>query len=500
MRTQKTVVNVIVSLIYQAVAIICGLITPRLILGKFGSEYNGVISSATQFLSMISILTLGIAGPTRVALYRTLAADDKLGTSRIVKATNNYMRKVACGLIFYSVVLMIIYPVISHNELQWYESALIIAIVSFGTFMEYFFGTTSNTLLTADQRQYIYSFLQIIATILNTVCVAILIKLDFSVFVVKFVSAFLFALTPLGMSVYVRKKYCLVSNCMPDDSAIKARSAAAFHSIANIVHDNTDLMILTVFTSAKEISVYTVYYFVVGKIKMLMRVFTNGLEAAFGNMWAQKEYTTLKDRFRLYEVVMYTFVAVVFSCVGILIVPFVIQYTKGINDVNYARYGLGILITITEGIYCIRQPYLTLVQACGYYEETKNGAILEAVVNLVASIILVYFYGIIGVIVGTLLANIIRTTQYMIFTYTQITHENILYAIKQMIMMMVTVIATVSLSISVLELVVMDGWMGWICKGIITFIFACLFALLSNVIFNKKEIKDLCVIFFRKRN
>lgn len=68
MRTKKAVLNMVFGLIYQVIAIICGLITPRLILATFGSTYNGVISSATQFLNMINILTLGITGTTRVAL------------------------------------------------------------------------------------------------------------------------------------------------------------------------------------------------------------------------------------------------------------------------------------------------------------------------------------------------------------------------------------------------------------------------------------------------
>ena len=89
MRKRKAFLNMSSSLIYQVVAIICGLITPRLILATFGSTYNGVISSATQFLGMINVLTLGITGSTRVALYKTLANNDTYGTSRLIKATDD---------------------------------------------------------------------------------------------------------------------------------------------------------------------------------------------------------------------------------------------------------------------------------------------------------------------------------------------------------------------------------------------------------------------------
>jgi len=93
MRSKKALKNLSVSMLYQIISIICGLITPRLILGAYGSTYNGVVNSAKQFLSMVTILNLGIAGATRVALYKTLADKDNLATSRIVKATQIYMRK-----------------------------------------------------------------------------------------------------------------------------------------------------------------------------------------------------------------------------------------------------------------------------------------------------------------------------------------------------------------------------------------------------------------------
>ena len=90
-RTQKAFLNMSTSLVAQIVTIVCGLITPRLILTNFGSTYNGVTASATQFLGMLNILTLGITGATRVALYKPLAENDRLGVSRLMKASKIYM-------------------------------------------------------------------------------------------------------------------------------------------------------------------------------------------------------------------------------------------------------------------------------------------------------------------------------------------------------------------------------------------------------------------------
>lgn len=205
MRTKKAVLNMAFGLLYQAVAIICGLITPRLILATFGSTYNGVISSATQFLNMINILTLGIIGTTRVALYKTLAVGDDLGTSKIMKATKHYMKKVGFCVIIYAAVLCVIYPYISNNSLSHLENAILIAIVSISTFAQFFFGISNMTLLNADQSSYVTNILDIIKIILNTICVAILISMDMSIFTVKLGSSLVFLVTPIIMNIYVKK-------------------------------------------------------------------------------------------------------------------------------------------------------------------------------------------------------------------------------------------------------------------------------------------------------
>lgn len=492
MRIKKAILNMASSMVYQIVAIICGLITPRMILLIFGSTYNGVVSSATQYLSMINILTFGITATTRVALYKTLADNDTLGTSRIMKATKRYMKKVAVCVVLYAVVLSILYPFISHNDLTKTQCSTLILIVSIGTFAEYFFGISNQTLLQAAQSSYITYSLDITKTILNTICVAVLIYFGASIYIVKFGSSVFFFITPVVMNYYVKKKYNLIDECEPDNMAIKKRGAAAFHVIANIVHSNADLVILTVFADAKLISVYTVYYLVVGKIRSLIQVFTTGMEAAFGDMWVKHELIILKRRFRQYEYIIYIFAAIIFSCVGLLIVPFIKIYTTGVNDIEYVRIPLAVLITITEAAYCIRQPYLTLVYATGSYEATKIAALLEAIINIVLSIILVWFIGIEGVIIGTLVANIFRTIQFSTFVSKKILNRSFLEIILRIIWLTFTVASIIIVANLVTnQIVFSSNWRSWFTEGLLIFIISCIITTISSLIFYRQDMFNL---------
>lgn len=285
----------------------------------------------------------------------------------------------------------------------------------------------------------------------------------------------------------LRKKYCLLIDCEADESALKQRSSAMFHSIANIIHDNTDVLLLTLFTDVKTISVYTVYYIVVKNIKSIMQNFVTGLEAAFGNMWAKKEYTAFKKNFETYEFLIFSFSSVVFTCVGLLLVEFIRLYTSGISDVNYIKYDFAILVTVAEGVFCIRQPYITIVQAAGKYKETRKGAMVEALLNLAISLILVQYIGLNGVIIGTLIANVFRTTQYAFYSSKELLDRKIsaFWGICSWHILNSSIICFVYSCICQINI---TNWMSWLLCGVIAFVVAMVVTIGSAYVFYRKQL------------
>ena len=94
-RSGKAMRNTAFQLLLEVVTAVCGFILPRLILSNFGSTYNGITQSITHFLSCIAILKSGIGSVTRVALYKPLAQNDSVGISKVVNATEGFMRRIA---------------------------------------------------------------------------------------------------------------------------------------------------------------------------------------------------------------------------------------------------------------------------------------------------------------------------------------------------------------------------------------------------------------------
>ena len=86
MRSKKAIKNIISSLLQQLTVIICGLILPRAIIGTYGSNVNGLISSITQFLSYITLLEAGIGTVIKSVLYKPIANKDKNQIEKILKS------------------------------------------------------------------------------------------------------------------------------------------------------------------------------------------------------------------------------------------------------------------------------------------------------------------------------------------------------------------------------------------------------------------------------
>ena len=499
-RTQKAAVNTATAALSEVVMLICGLILPRLILSHYGSAYNGITSSAKQFLSAISILNVGVAGTTRVALYKSLADNDLQKTSAIVKATSLHMRKIGLVLVVYVTALMVLYPMFVDTGYGWYEVAPLIFAASLSSFGRYFFGTTYRAFLTADQSVYITNIFSIVSNILNTVVNIILIHLGCSIQVVRVTAASVLLLNPILLSLYVKKKYRLDTHCKPDKSALATRKDVMAHSIANIVHDHTDVVVLTIFTDVKIVSVYTVYNLVMNALKKTQMVFTSGTEAVFGNMWAKGENEKIRINLGYYEYIVSCFVSVVFSTTLVMILQFISLYTKGVHDVEYILPSYAIVITIAQAFYCFRSPYLTLVQGAGHYKQTKVGAYFEAGINLVLSIVLVQFVGIVGVAIGTLVANIFRTCQYAIYSDSHLVKRGKTVFIRRILWSAMNVALIYFSSTYVLSFFTCESWSKWVLSAFFITLFAIIVTFVSSILFYRRDMIGVKNILLRVRN
>lgn len=499
MRSKKALINIIVSLSLQLVTIISGFIIPRLIINIYGSNVNGLIASISQFLGYIVLLESGVGGVVRAALYKPLAAKDRSSISAILKATELFFKKTAYIFIAYLILLSILFPYLLNQEFNYIFTTSLVLIVGVSSFFQYYFGLTYQILLQADQKQYVTSTVQIITIVINTLIVVLLVNLGFGIHIVKLASSIIFILRPILLSKFVKRKYNINDDSEPDNDAIKNRWDGLGHHIAFLLHTNTDIAVLTIFTNIKEVSVYSIYYMVVSSMRMLTTTFASSLEAAFGNMIANNEEEALNRNFKLLEFSNFSILTILFTSTAILILPFISLYTKGVTDVIYYRPTFAYILIIAEAFYCIRIPYNSVVLAAGHYKETRSGAFAEAAINIIISIIFVNVIGIEGVAIGTFCAMSFRTIQYAVYLSENILKRNIIYFIKRVFIYSFDSILILFV-VNLLPKKIIDSYVTWGLYAIEVVSIATVITLIIGIIFYFDDLKNIYLIIKRLFN
>lgn len=493
MRSKKALRNVALSVIQKLISIICAFIVPRLIIGRFGSDINGLISSITQFLGYITLLESGF-GPVVVSLlYKPIASKDNTEIKNILGATERFFRKIAFIFLIYIVILAFIFPTYINHEFNLIFTASLVIIIAISTFAEYFFGMTYRLYMNANQESYVVSIIQIVSTIINTILVVLLVKLGASIHIVKLASTFAFVLRPILQNIYINKKYKLSLKDANSNYKIKNKWDGLAQHIASVIHNNTDITLLTLFCSLSEVSVYAVYYLVINGIKNVITSFNNGIEASFGDMIAREEKANLNKKFNLYEVVYFTIITIIYTSTIILITPFVAVYTKGVTDANYIRDTFGILFVTSEYIWAIRLPYVSITLAAGHFKETRIGAWVECLSNIVISSILVWKLGIIGVAIGTIVAMFIRTAEFVYHANKYILSRKQWISIKKFLIIIIETL-TVCTIVKFIPYITNNNYISWFINAFIVASVASIIVLAFNFISSRNEFKEAVYI------
>lgn len=487
MRSRKALLNMISSLILEFVTIISGFIVPRLIIQTYGSGVNGLIASISEFLGYIVLLQTGMGGVIKASLYKPLAHKNLSELSSIVKATEEFFKKVSYMTIAYIIILMIIIPQFIVKDFDFGYTAALILIIGISQVAQYYFGITNQMLLSADQNMYVYSIIQIVGVSINIIIIVVMIRLGCNIHLVKLGSAMVFVARPILLNIYARKKYSIDRRCKPNNKALSQRWDGLGHTIAYFVHNKTDIFLLTVIRGIEEVSIYSIYRMIAGGLNILISVVVKSVQAAFGNMIAKEENMVLEKNFRAFECLIHILTTILYSSAVVLLIPFITLYTKGF-DINYIKPAFGYLLLAAEGVFCLRYSYSTIILAAGHYKQTKQGAFIEAGLNIIISLMLIRPFGLVGVAIGTLVSMAYRNVDYAIYYKKHIISVSTFEIVKRALVTIASIIG-IFLMTPDMFFISISTYQEWIIYAIIVTLTSTCLTLIINYFFYSKELR-----------
>lgn len=486
-KSKVTLLNMIMALVQQICTIISGFIIPRIILMYFGSETNGLISSLVQFLNYIALVEGGITSVVTARLYKPLVNGDYNSVSSILVTARNFYRKISVIFIGYSIILSIVFPLLKHTEFSFIYVFSLSMVLSVGIFIQYMFSLTLKTVLDADKKSYIVTSTQSLIIVLNVALGIISVNIFPSAHLLKGITALLFIIQPIVYGRYVKAHYPINWLASANNELIKERWNGFAINTAAFIHNCTDIAVLTVFTDLKTVSIYSVYALVTNGLKQLINSLFTGITPVIGQSYAKEDTEELNTKLDVYEYICFILVFLAFTLSSLLITPFVLLYTKNINDANYNQDIFGVLISVSEAIYLIKMPHLTLSYTANKFREISIHAYIEAGINIVISIILVKSLGLIGVALGTIAGMLYRMIFHVWFTSRIVEKRSQFIFYKKLILFLLT--TSVGVLICRAITIEIEGIISWILCGVLYFIVLFVLYLVISLLAFRDEMK-----------
>ena len=470
-KSGRLVSNITSYAILQVVNMMVGLFLPRLYLAVYGSEVNGVISTVNSFISYFSYLEAGIGLTLIHALFKPLAQNNFEQTNGILSYSKKQYGRIS-GIYFCLVVLLsALFPVFSSSEaLSKVEFIALVFVIGLYGSLDFFTMSKYRVLLTADRKEYVISNASIVAQLLRFGFVWLLLQFNISVVFVKIAPILTLIIRSLILRIYIKRNYPNVNYSVTPTTDLSVTSNR-WDALLLQISINTSVSLPTIIISQvlgfKEANIYAVYSLVASAIISIVSALSSGIAPKMGLSLSQGK--DIDSAYKIYDFIVSIVIAVVFSTMAVMLIPFINLYTSVVDDVNYIYPLYGVLISVWAALYSYRIPLTAIINAAGIYRENRINNIVNIIIQVGAGIVGALIFGISGVLVVMIIASIQRNIGFSFINSKKVLHKGVKSTL--LYQLLIALVVVISGLISNLHLSNTDfSVMKWILMSIMVFI------------------------------
>ena len=321
----------------------------------------------------------------------------------VVSTIEDIYNKIAILLMMLGVLCIPIIPFFMKasnfsNEIYFYWVLYVLNTASTYLFIKYVILFTANqeflyVRIVQSVSKFLFQLLQIICII------------KYNSFFIYIILLILDNLTQwIFFKFHYKKKYLFITKTKERFIGIKNDIKNLFwHKIGELVVFNTDLILISKFTSLEIVGIYASYQMIVQTLKTIIDILTKVLSPKIGKFIAEHSKKEVYNSFKKFTI-FYCFTATFFTyCTYILVNSFVNLWIG--TDMLLDNFTIK-LISFNIWIILFRKILDKFKEGSGFFDDIKS-PILESIINFVVSIILGLKIGLNGVLIGTITSNII---------------------------------------------------------------------------------------------
>lgn len=411
MDVKKSKLNISVSVIFKVITILMSVVVKVMLIKACGNEVNGLNALYLSIVGFLSVAELGVSAAITFCMYKPIVEGDNDRVSALFYLFRKLYFGIG-GIIF--LLGLIITPFLNYFAKDYRDINqnlyITFILVLTSVVITYAYGAES-ALIGAYKDNYIVTVISqggIIFQYILQIAVLLLTKS----FIYYLICRIITSVAQWLVTVFVSyKKHTLViknkNRTIDDDTKItlkKSIKAMFMHKIGHVLVNTVDSVVISVFIGVVALAQYSNYIAILTSMTGVIALVFSSLTSIFGHLCVEESTEVSKKHCDSFHLVNFIIAAVFFlgyyavidSLIAIIFSPDLI-----------IQKSVCLVITLNSFIQFMRQNTLTFRDATGTFYNDRWKPLIEGVFNLILSIALVNVIGVAGVIVATIITNLL---------------------------------------------------------------------------------------------
>lgn len=408
MRSEKTLRNVKVDLLITFSIVLLGFISRKVFIDYMGADFTGLMLLFVQLIGMINIAEMGVGTATASLLYKPLSDNDYSSVRKIVSSAAKIYKYISLSVFLIGVITgVIVYQSVqSVSEISGSQIFWLMYVTN--TAASYLFAQYL-ILLTADQKYHSTRTIQggvKIGCILTQLMVILFFR-NFYIYILCETIALLIQYLLFSHKMKKEYSYLFDATFVPiDDEFKKVKDKIKnvfFHKIGGVLVFNTDYIIISKFLTLSAVTLYSSYMMIFQALVLIVNILGNSVTASVGDFLTKK---CLKEKTRLWNSIIILFFYIA-TCITLITIITIVDFVRlWIGDVYIVSDITLYFMAFNLFVLISRISIDVLKNASGEFGDIYL-PLIEGIINICISILLVNKIGLLGVVIGTAVSNLV---------------------------------------------------------------------------------------------
>ncbi len=405
MRVANVLRNSMYSMTLYVVLAVLGILIRQAFTRHLPIELLGLEGLFTNVIALLSIAELGISTVISYGLYREIANKNEAEVNILMSIYRYIYLLIGTLVALIGIVLFFLLPWIVRDESIAWGYVQFVYVIQICTVLSTYFLAYRRTLFAADQKDYI--------------CVRIDLVCTFAANLVKFAaivvwqSYTMYALSALGFNILANliishrlgKEYPFLHTVKVTIQDLRQRKFFVdvknflIHKLSYIVYSGTDAIIISSILGLRTAGLVANYILLCDGVYKLLYKMLQGIIPSVANL----VYTDDREKsYRVYRMLDFAYFLIggYIACIYVTVLqPFVALFFGAeflLEDAYVKALAVNVFLGMQfENAYNFRSTH-------GLFENDRGYMVLSAAANLILSLILAHYLGVVGVMIGTI--------------------------------------------------------------------------------------------------